>query len=126
MKFSILKYYSIPLTAANGINQSCTQQSQCSAYGDAFCSANPPKRCTCHEYTTYDAEKELCVRKIGLGGYCRSSEPCNVANSACTPNNICVCKENFVDVDGVCKPSEYYLSYTITTHNTFVGMSDYL
>lgn len=53
------------IIAAIGIDTSCTEQSQCSPYGAAFCPGEFPRRCTCHSYSDYDDKTELCVPKTG-------------------------------------------------------------
>ncbi|KAJ6638602.1 hypothetical protein Bhyg_11339 [Pseudolycoriella hygida] len=94
----------------DGLGNSCTEQSQCSPFGAAFCPGLDQRRlCTCHTYAVYDAKSQLCVPKTGLGSLCRpTSDDCSTreANTVCTNNNLCSCKDKFIEVDGKCKPGE--------------------
>ncbi|XP_035776720.1 prion-like-(Q/N-rich) domain-bearing protein 25 isoform X1 [Anopheles albimanus] len=90
------------LKPAQGINTSCTQQSQCSPYGLAYCPAASPKRCTCHPYAEYDEEKQMCVEKQGHEAYCEKDADCTLANTRCTPQKTCVCQTNYFYVNERC------------------------
>lgn len=92
----------LPPVAAQGINTSCTQQSQCSPYGLAYCPAASPKRCTCHPYAEYDEEKQMCVEKQGHEAYCEKDADCTLANTRCTPQKTCVCQTNYFYVNERC------------------------
>lgn len=82
---------------------SCTSNSQCSPYGAVFCHPEIPRRCTCEEYAEYDELQQMCVYKQGLGSECETTEGCPNENSVCS-NRYCVCKESFIERDGVCVP----------------------
>jgi hypothetical protein len=91
--------------AAEGIETSCTQPSQCTPYGSAFCPAAQPRRCRCHEYAKYNAATELCELKEGLGEFCETVATCKVENTICTPQNSCECKPNYIAQNEIeCKP----------------------
>lgn len=90
---------------------SCTEQSQCTPYGAAYCPGLDQRRlCTCHNYAVYDPNTQLCVPKTGLGSLCRpTADDCSTreANTVCsTNNNLCSCQEKYIEVDGKCKPGE--------------------
>uniref|UniRef100_A0A1I8JU26 EGF-like domain-containing protein n=2 Tax=Anopheles funestus TaxID=62324 RepID=A0A1I8JU26_ANOFN len=91
------------LKPALGINTSCTQQSQCSPYGAAYCPALSPKRCTCYPYSQYDEATELCIEKQGHEAYCERDADCALANTRCSSEKTCVCKTNYYYVDERCK-----------------------
>jgi hypothetical protein len=101
-KFSFQFY----ILAASGIQTSCTQPSQCSPYGAAFCPVEQPRRCQCHEYAKYNEITELCELKKGVvGEYCEKSEDCKIENTNCTHKNTCECKANFIAQNEIeCKP----------------------
>lgn len=97
--------YSFNLKAGSGINKSCTQPSQCSPYGAAFCVKQDPRQCKCYDYASYNEATELCELKKGLGEYCETSESCKIENTECTDRQTCDCKTNYIaQTDGVCKP----------------------
>ncbi|EGK97521.1 AGAP001638-PB [Anopheles gambiae str. PEST] len=91
------------LKSALGINTSCTQQSQCSPYGAAYCPSVSPKRCTCHPYARYDEATELCVAKDGYEAYCERDGDCALANARCSTEKTCVCKPSYYYVNERCK-----------------------
>ncbi|CRL03034.1 CLUMA_CG016428, isoform A [Clunio marinus] len=94
------------IKSASGINTSCTQPSQCTPYGAAFCPTLQPRRCQCYDYARYNAATELCELKEGLGEYCETNKNCKVENTVCTTKNTCECKQNFVaQNESECKPS---------------------
>jgi hypothetical protein len=80
----------------NAINLSCTQQSQCTPFGAAFCPEEQPRRCQCHEYARYNESTQFCEMKEGLGAFCEESEQCKVSNTLCSPRSTCECKPNYV------------------------------
>ncbi|SPP87949.1 blast:Prion-like-(Q/N-rich) domain-bearing protein 25 [Drosophila guanche] len=80
---------------------SCTSNSQCSPFGASFCHPDIPRRCTCEEYALYDAIKQLCEYKQGLGGECDSNDACPIDNSVCS-NRLCVCADNYFEKDETC------------------------
>nr|XP_029715811.1 prion-like-(Q/N-rich) domain-bearing protein 25 isoform X2 [Aedes albopictus] len=86
-----------------GINTSCTQSSQCSPYGAAFCPAETPKRCTCYPYAEYDSSRQMCVGKKGYEQYCDTDEDCTLGNTRCSEVHTCVCRPNFFYVNERCK-----------------------
>jgi hypothetical protein len=91
--------------AALGIGGSCTQPSQCTPYGAAFCATVTPKVCTCHEYAVYNPTTELCELKKGLGQFCQNDPDCKqLPNAMCTHKNTCQCKPNFIAQNDECKP----------------------
>ncbi|XP_053681354.1 prion-like-(Q/N-rich) domain-bearing protein 25 [Anopheles nili] len=94
------------LKPALGINTSCTQQSQCSPYGAAYCPTVSPKRCTCHPYAQYDEEKQLCIEKDGYEAYCERDTDCTLTNARCSEQKTCVCKTNYFFVDERCKAAK--------------------
>lgn len=53
--------------AVVAIGASCTEQSQCSPFGAAFCPGLEvfPRQCRCHTYAEYDVKNEMCVPKTG-------------------------------------------------------------
>ncbi|XP_055524049.1 prion-like-(Q/N-rich) domain-bearing protein 25 isoform X2 [Wyeomyia smithii] len=89
-----------------GINTSCTASSQCSPYGEAYCTSAPPKRCTCYPYAEYDAKRQMCVRKTGYEQYCEADQHCPLANAECSEENTCVCKTNYFYVNERCKAAK--------------------
>ncbi|XP_053669532.1 cell death abnormality protein 1-like [Anopheles marshallii] len=91
------------LKPALGINTSCTQQSQCSPYGAAYCPTASPKRCTCYPYAQYDEGTELCIEKQGHEAYCERDTDCTLANARCSGEKTCVCKTNYYYIDERCK-----------------------
>lgn len=94
------------ISAASGINTSCTQPSQCTPYGAAFCPSVQPRRCQCHDYAKYNGATELCELREGLGEFCKRTETCKVENTICSTRNTCECKSNFVaQNDNECKPA---------------------
>lgn len=104
--FSLFGDQTFSISAAAGINTPCTQPSQCSPFGAAFCPTAPPRCCSCHVYAKYNAINELCEVRNGLGGFCETTKDCKVENAACTPRNLCECKPNFVaQNESECKPS---------------------
>lgn len=62
-----LMVYVCICVASNGIDTACTEPSQCTPFGAAFCPGLEvfPRRCQCHAYADYDAKQELCVPKKG-------------------------------------------------------------
>uniref|UniRef100_A0AAG5CT36 EGF-like domain-containing protein n=1 Tax=Anopheles atroparvus TaxID=41427 RepID=A0AAG5CT36_ANOAO len=94
------------LKPALGINTSCTQQSQCSPYGAAYCPAASPKRCTCHPYAEYDEKTQLCIEKDGYEAYCERDADCTLENARCSEQRTCVCKTNYFYVDERCKAAK--------------------
>ncbi|KAH8330333.1 hypothetical protein KR067_001278 [Drosophila pandora] len=80
---------------------SCTSNSQCSPFGASYCHPEIPRRCTCEEYALYDAIKQLCEYKQGLGAECESNDGCPVDHSVCS-NRLCVCADNFFEKDEAC------------------------
>ncbi|EDW81729.1 uncharacterized protein Dwil_GK10857 [Drosophila willistoni] len=82
---------------------SCTSNSQCSPFGASYCHPEIPRRCTCEEYAIYDAIKQLCEYKEGLGAECESNDGCPVDHSVCS-NRLCVCRENYIEKDETCVP----------------------
>jgi hypothetical protein len=91
--------------AGSGINKSCTQPSQCSPYGAAYCVKEDPRQCKCYDFATYNEATELCELKKGLGEYCETSESCKIENTECTDRQTCDCKPNYIaQNDNVCKP----------------------
>lgn len=103
---SVVGDQTFSISAAAGINTPCTQPSQCSPFGVAFCPPAPPRCCSCHVYAKYNAINELCEVRNGLGGFCETTKDCKVENAACTPRNLCECKPNFVaQNESECKPS---------------------
>ena len=50
----------------------------------------------------------MCVYKQGLGSECESTDGCPVENSVCS-NRYCVCKEHFIEKDGICVPGKQYV-----------------
>lgn len=96
------------ILASLGINTFCTQQSQCSPYGAAFCPTISPKKCACHDYASYNPATELCEFKTGLGKFCQVDQDCKqLNNTACSSKNTCQCKPNFVAQNEECKPSAF-------------------
>ncbi|XP_053698556.1 prion-like-(Q/N-rich) domain-bearing protein 25 [Sabethes cyaneus] len=89
-----------------GINTPCTASSQCSPYGEAYCSSLTPKRCTCYPYAVYDAQRQMCVRKTGYEQYCEEDEHCPLANARCSDENTCVCKANYFYINERCKAAK--------------------
>uniref|UniRef100_A0A182PGL4 EGF-like domain-containing protein n=1 Tax=Anopheles epiroticus TaxID=199890 RepID=A0A182PGL4_9DIPT len=94
------------LKPAQGINTSCTQQSQCSPYGAAYCPTVSPKRCTCHPYARYDEATQLCIEKEGHEAYCERDADCSLANTRCSNQKTCVCKPNYYYVNERCKAAK--------------------
>lgn len=91
--------------AAIGINTSCTQPSQCTPYGAAYCiPVSPGRVCTCYDYAKYNEATELCEMKQGMGEYCGPTDPCKITNTVCTSRNTCECKPNFIAQNDECKP----------------------
>lgn len=91
--------------AAIGINTSCTQPSQCTPYGAAFCPTQQPRQCRCHEYAKYNEKTQMCEMKEGLGEFCETTTNCKVENTVCTPSKTCECKPNFIAQNDIeCKP----------------------
>ncbi|KAH8383764.1 hypothetical protein KR009_010403 [Drosophila setifemur] len=80
---------------------SCTSNSQCSPFGASYCHPEIPRRCTCEEYALYDAIKQLCEYKQGLGAECESNDGCPVDHSVCS-NRLCVCADNYFEKDEAC------------------------
>ncbi|XP_039232402.1 prion-like-(Q/N-rich) domain-bearing protein 25 isoform X2 [Drosophila yakuba] len=80
---------------------SCTSNSQCSPFGASYCHPEIPRRCTCEEYALYDAIKQLCEYKQGLGAECESNDACPVDNSLCS-NRVCVCADSYFEKDEQC------------------------
>ncbi|XP_065723031.2 prion-like-(Q/N-rich) domain-bearing protein 25 isoform X2 [Drosophila suzukii] len=80
---------------------SCTSNSQCSPFGASYCHPEIPRRCTCEEYALYDAIKQLCEYKQGLGAECESNDACPVDHSVCS-NRLCVCADNYFEKDEMC------------------------
>ncbi|KAH8374701.1 hypothetical protein KR200_004192 [Drosophila serrata] len=80
---------------------SCTSNSQCSPFGASYCHPEIPRRCTCEEYAIYDAIKQLCEYKQGLGAECESSDACPVDHSVCS-NRLCVCADHYFEKDETC------------------------
>nr|NP_650242.1 uncharacterized protein Dmel_CG7381, isoform A [Drosophila melanogaster]AAF54878.3 uncharacterized protein Dmel_CG7381, isoform A [Drosophila melanogaster]AEW48263.1 FI17111p1 [Drosophila melanogaster] len=80
---------------------SCTSNSQCSPFGASYCHPEIPRRCTCEEYALYDAIKQLCEYKRGLGAECESNDGCPVDHSVCS-NRVCVCADNYFEKDDQC------------------------
>ncbi|XP_052868732.1 prion-like-(Q/N-rich) domain-bearing protein 25 [Anopheles cruzii] len=91
------------LKPALGINTSCTQQSQCSPYGAAYCPSESPKRCTCHAYAEYDEASQLCVEKQGYEAHCQQDADCELENARCSEEQTCVCKPSYFYVNERCK-----------------------
>lgn len=91
----------ILLSIAIQYHLSCTSNSQCSPFGASYCHPEIPRRCTCEEYALYDAIKQLCEYKQGLGAECESNDGCPVDNSVCS-NRLCVCADNFFEKDDAC------------------------
>lgn len=100
------------LKSAQGVETSCTQQSQCSPYG-AYCPEERPKRCRCFDHTSYNEQTQFCEPKKGLGEYCVTSESCTVSNTDCSNVNTCVCKANYLEQNGLCKPGKKTLENCI-------------
>ncbi|KAH8273172.1 hypothetical protein KR018_008539 [Drosophila ironensis] len=82
---------------------SCTSNSQCSPFGASYCHPEIPRRCTCEEYALYDAIKQLCEYRQGLGAECESNDGCPVDHSVCS-NRQCVCADSFFEKDETCVP----------------------
>ncbi|XP_001655599.2 prion-like-(Q/N-rich) domain-bearing protein 25 isoform X3 [Aedes aegypti] len=94
------------LKGALGINTSCTQNSQCSPYGAAYCPLETPKRCTCYPYAEYDSSRQMCVGKKGFEEYCEKDEDCTLSNTRCSEAHTCVCRPNFFYVNERCKAAQ--------------------
>lgn len=88
------------------ISNFCTAESQCSPFGDAYCHPINPRRCVCRDYAVEDKAQQLCVRRVGLKQYCEKQEDCaGVPNTNCNiVNNTCSCKDNYFEVDEMCRP----------------------
>lgn len=94
------------LSAASGIQTSCTQPSQCSPYGAAFCPTQQPRQCRCFDYAKYNEVTQLCEMNQGLDEFCEKTENCKIENTVCnTERNTCECKPNFIaQNNSQCKP----------------------
>lgn len=84
----------------------CTQESQCSPFGDAYCSPVSPRRCVCRDYAIYDESLQFCRKKTGFGRYCSQDQDCEgLDNTKCdTSRNVCGCADNYYEVDEKCRP----------------------
>lgn len=41
----------------------------------------------------------------GIGEYCGDNNICSIPNTICSHEKSCICKENFIESDGKCKPA---------------------
>lgn len=87
------------------INSICTTNSQCSPFGEAYCSTVSPRRCTCQDYAVEDPAQQLCVKRVGMRHYCTATEQCSdVPNTECNlTTNSCVCKATYFEENETCK-----------------------
>jgi hypothetical protein len=93
------------IKSVGAIGFSCTQQSQCSPFGAAFCPSPEvfPRNCECYDYAVFNEEKQLCEPKSGLGKYCDKDEECQGISNAVCNSNRCICSSNYVETGEVCK-----------------------
>uniref|UniRef100_A0A1A9ZXK9 EB domain-containing protein n=1 Tax=Glossina pallidipes TaxID=7398 RepID=A0A1A9ZXK9_GLOPL len=75
---------------------SCTSDSQCSPFGDAYCHLEIPRRCTCEEYAEYNALLQMCVYTGTLNAKCNTDDDCPTKHSVCS-NNRCKCGQYYIE-----------------------------
>ncbi|XP_037893024.1 prion-like-(Q/N-rich) domain-bearing protein 25 [Glossina fuscipes] len=78
------------------IHLSCSSDSQCSPFGDAYCHLEIPRRCTCEEYAEYNALLQMCIYKGTVNVKCNTDDDCPTKHSFCS-NNLCKCRQYYIE-----------------------------